>query len=39
MANQVTGGVISPIETTVVSGGRPVDFSGARGMFVANGFL
>ncbi len=39
VANQVTGGVISPVETTVVSGGNPVDFSNAGGMFVANGSL
>ena len=40
VANQVTGGVISPIKTTVVpdSGGL-VDFSNAGGMFVANGSL
>jgi hypothetical protein len=39
VANQVTGGIISPIETTVVSNGNPVDFTTAGGMFVANGFL
>jgi PKD repeat protein len=39
VANQVTGGVISPVEQTVVSGGNPVDFSDASGMFVANGSL
>jgi hypothetical protein len=39
VANQVTGGVISGVETTVVSNGNPVDFSNAGGMFVANGFL
>ena len=39
VANQVTGGVISPVEQTVVSGGNPVDFSDAAGMFVANGSL
>ncbi len=39
VANQVTGGVISGIETTVVSNGNPVDFTLASGMFVANGFL
>jgi PKD repeat protein len=39
VANQVTGGVISPVENTVVSGGNPVDFSGASGMFVAGGYL
>jgi PKD repeat protein len=37
--NQVTGGVISPVEQTVVSGGSPVDFTDAGGMFVANGSL
>jgi PKD repeat protein len=39
VANQVTGGVISPVETTVVSNGNPVDFSNAGGMFLANGSL
>ncbi len=39
VANQVTGGVISGVETTVVSGGNPVNFSSARGMFVASGYL
>lgn len=39
VANQVTGGVISPVEQTVVSGGSPVDFSNAGGMFIANGSL
>ena len=39
VANQVTGGIISPVKTTVISGGNPVDFSNASGMFVANGSL
>ena len=39
VANQVTGGVISPVENTVISGGNPVDFSNAGGMFVAGGYL
>ena len=39
VANQVTGGIISPVEQTVVSGGSPVDFSNAGGMFLANGSL
>jgi PKD repeat protein len=39
VAGQVTGGVISPVETTVVSNGNPVDFSNAGGMFLANGSL
>jgi hypothetical protein len=39
VANQVTGGVISPVENVVISGGSPVDFSNAGGMFVANGSL
>jgi PKD repeat protein len=39
VANQVTGGVISPVEVTVVSGGNPVDFSNASGMFLAGGSL
>ena len=39
VANQVTGGVISPVETTVVAGGNPVDFSNASGMFLAGGSL
>ena len=39
VAGQVTGGIISPVETTVVSNGSPVDFSNASGMFLANGSL
>ncbi len=35
----MTGGVISGVKETVVSGGNPVDFSNASGMFVAGGFL
>ena len=39
VANQVTGGVISPHKITVVPASGTVDFSDASGMFVANGFL
>ncbi|HEX4017816.1 MAG TPA: PKD domain-containing protein [Frankiaceae bacterium] len=39
VANQVTGGIVSPVEQTVVSGGSPVDLSNAGGMFVAGGSL
>jgi PKD repeat protein len=40
VANQVTGGIISPIKNTVVpDAGGIVDFSNASGMFVANGSL
>ncbi len=38
-ANQVTGGVISPQKITVAPASGSVDFSGASGMFVANGYL
>jgi PKD repeat protein len=38
-AGQATGGVISPVETTVVSNANPVDFSNAGGMFLADGSL
>src|SRR6185312_4933572 len=40
ISTQVTGGVISPVENVVTSGGSGVpDFSDATGMFVANGTL
>ncbi len=40
VANQVTGGIISPVKNTVVpDSGGVVDFSNAGGMFVANGSL
>jgi PKD repeat protein len=40
VANQVTGGIISPIKNTVVpNSGGLVDFSNAGGMFLANGSL
>ncbi len=39
VANQVTGGIISPAKVTVAPSSGTVDFSTAKGMFVANGFL
>ncbi len=40
ISSQVTGGIISPVENVVTSGGAGVpDFSDATGMFVANGTL
>jgi PKD repeat protein len=40
VSNQVTGGVISPVEEVVTDGSPGVpDFSDATGMFVANGTL
>ncbi len=39
VANQVTGGIISPVKVTVAPAGGSVNFSTAKGMFVAGGFL
>ena len=38
-AGQLTGGVINPIETTVVNTGGLVNFSNTGGLFVSNGKL